>query len=227
LGATRVLFVGRSQAKRTSLISTLQKRYDLVLVVNGSEAERVGKDSLPQVIVLDASSMRTPGGRICRSLRAVFRSTPIVHIHPGPEKGAESAADALLFEPVSPRKLINAIERLVKYGDEEVIVCGPLVLNMARRTLTANGQETQLTPKQARLLELFLRQPYETLDRKTIMGKVWNTDYMGDTRTLDVHIRWIRQAIEVDANQPTYLKTVRGVGYRLEVPVSAVLETQP
>lgn len=227
MGATRVLFVGRSQVRRASLISTLQKRYDLVLVANGSEAQQMGTDNFPQVIVLDASSMRTPGVRICRSLRTAFRSVPIVHIHPGPEKRVESAADALLFEPVSPRKLINAIERLVKDGDEEVIVCGPLVLNLTRRTLTANGQETQLTPKQASLLELFLRQPYETLDRKTIMGKVWNTDYMGDTRTLDVHIRWIRQAIEADANRPTYLKTVRGVGYRLEVPALPVLEAEP
>lgn len=224
MGATRVLLVGRSRSERASLLSALQKRYDLVLAANGSEAQRVGSEQPPQVIVLDASSMRTSGSRICRSLRAAFCSVPVVHIHPGPPKGATSVADALLFEPVSPRKLINAIERLIKSSDEEVIVCGPLTLNLARRTLIVNGQETQLTPKQASLLELFLRQPYTTLDRKTIMGKVWNTDYVGDTRTLDVHIRWIRQAIEVDANRPMYLKTVRGVGYRLEVPAAAVLE---
>lgn len=224
MGATRVLLVGRSQAKRAVLISTLQKRYDLVLADNGSEAQAVGAAQPPQVIVLDAVSMRTPGDRICRSLRDVFGAVPIIHLHPGPEKGAESLADALLFEPVSPRKLTNAIERLIKRGDDEVITCGPLTLNVARRTLMANGQETQLTPKQALLLELFLRRPCETLDRKTIMGTVWNTDYLGDTRTLDVHIRWIRQAIEADANHPAYLKTVRGVGYRLEIPADTVLE---
>jgi DNA-binding response OmpR family regulator len=216
--------VGRSQAKRALLISTLQKRYDLVLAANGSEAQEKGAQYPPQVIVLDAVSMRTPGDRICRSLRSAFGSVPIIHIHPGPEKGAESLADALLFEPVSPRRLTNAVDRLVRRGDDEVVTCGPLALNVARRLLTANGQEIQLTPKQALLLELFLRRPCETLDRRTIMGQVWNTDYMGDTRTLDVHIRWIRQAIETDANHPAYLKTVRGVGYRLEIPAEVALE---
>lgn len=224
MGATRVLLVGRSQAKRAALISALQKRYDLVLTTNGSEAQQVGAVHSPHAIVLDAVSMRTPGDRICRSLRDAFGAVPIVHIHPGPEKGAETLADVLLFEPLSARRLTNAIDRLIRRGDDEVVTCGPLALNVARRMLTANGQEIQLTPKQTLLLELFLRRPCETLDRRTIMEQVWNTDYLGDTRTLDVHIRWIRQAIEADANRPAYLKTVRGVGYRLEIPAETALE---
>ncbi|GIL09134.1 MAG: DNA-binding response regulator [Chloroflexota bacterium] len=224
MGATRVLLVGRSQAKRALLISTLQKRYDVMLTTNGGEAQQLGAAYAPHAIVLDAVSMRTPGDRICRALRDAFGTVPIVHIHPGPEKGAESLADALLFEPVSSRRLTSAIDRLVRHGGDEVIICGPLALNVGRRMLTANGQEIQLTPKQTLLLELFLRRPWETLNRKTIMAEVWDTDYLGDTRTLDVHIRWIRQAIEADANRPAYLKTVRGVGYRLEIPAEPALE---
>ncbi len=89
-----------------------------------------------------------------------------------------------------------------------------------RRTLVAHGNETQLTPKQALLVETFLRHPRETLARKRLMEAVWDTEYMGDTRTLDVHIRWIRKAMEVGGN-PRYLMTVRGVGYRLDYPDSA------
>jgi DNA-binding response OmpR family regulator len=83
--------------------------------------------------------------------------------------------------------------------------------------LTTPEQETQLTPKVALLLELFMRQPGTTLDRKVLMEKVWQTEYMGDTRTLDVHVRWIRQAIEADPARPQLLKTVRGVGYCLQL----------
>jgi DNA-binding response OmpR family regulator len=79
-------------------------------------------------------------------------------------------------------------------------------------------------PKQALLVETFFRHPGETLARKTLMEKVWNTDYIGDTRTLDVHIRWLRQAIEKDPGSPRYLLTVRGVGYRLEMPEALLSE---
>lgn len=221
MGATRVLLIGRNQVKRASLTNTLTKRYDLMVAANGSEGLALAASQRPDVVVLDAVSLRTPGDRICRSLHDHLSAVPIIHIHPGPESGVASPADALLFHPVSSRKLINTIERLVKHGDDQIVSCGPIALNVARRTLTVNGQETQLTPKQALLLELFLRRPSETLDRKTIMEKVWNTDYLGDTSTLDVHIRWIRQAIEINAAHPVYLKTVRGVGYRLELPAES------
>ncbi|MCA9909541.1 MAG: winged helix-turn-helix domain-containing protein, partial [Anaerolineae bacterium] len=79
-------------------------------------------------------------------------------------------------------------------------------------------QETILTPKLSQLVEIFLRHPGQTLDRKLLMAQVWDTDYLGDTRTLDVHIRWFRRAVEDNPSKPLYLKTVRGIGYRLELP---------
>jgi DNA-binding response OmpR family regulator len=140
-------------------------------------------------------------------------------LHPGVKGKANSAADVLLFQPFTARKLINAIERLLQVkNSDDVIVCGPLAVNLAQRVLIANGSETQLTPKLAQLVETFFRHPGETLDRKQLMEQVWHTNYLGDTRTLDVHVRWIRRAIETDPGNPRYLKTVRGVGYRLEVP---------
>ncbi len=90
-------------------------------------------------------------------------------------------------------------------------------MNRARRLLVVDGQETELTPKQALLIEMFFTNPGVTLDRRTLMEKVWQTDYLGDTRTLDVHVRWVRQMLEDDPSKPQYLQTVRGVGYRLEV----------
>jgi len=78
-------------------------------------------------------------------------------------------------------------------------------------------QPQELNAKQSKLLEIFMRQPNEVITRRQLMKAVWNTDYMGDTRTLDVHIRWLRQIIEADAGKPRRLVTVRSVGYRLKV----------
>jgi DNA-binding response OmpR family regulator len=186
-----------------------------------------------QVVVLDAASLRTPGDRMCVELRQRLGKTPIVHIHPGPKNGSQSVADVILYQPLTPRRLLNTVDRLLQSQDEEILSYGGFAVNLGRRVLIVNGQETQLTPKQSMLIEMFLRHPGEVLDRKTLMEKVWQTNYMGDTRTLDVHIRWIREAIEKDPGKPQYLRTVRGVGYCLEIDneevgfSSEVLEVEP
>jgi DNA-binding response OmpR family regulator len=213
-----VLLIGRSQVKGASFPATLKKRYDLEIVSNGARAQATANREKPHVIVLDAVSMRTPGDRICRLLQAKFPATPIIHLHPGPEGTADSPADAVLYPPFSsPRKLINWIERLITLSEDEIIICGSFSLNIPRRVLMTPQQETQLTPKVALLMALFMRHSGQTLDRKTIMEAVWETDYLGDTRTLDVHIRWIRKAIEADPGRPVYLKTVRGIGYCFDI----------
>jgi DNA-binding response OmpR family regulator len=182
----------------------------LELVSNGDYA----------VVVLDAISMRTPGARIARLLKDGLGTIPLIHLHPGPKEGADSPADAVLFLPFTARKIGNSIERLLQHvSNDTVITCGPFSVDVARRVLTANSQETVLTPKLIQLVEMFFRHPGETLDRKVLMEHVWHTSYLGDTRTLDVHVRWIRRAIEEDPGNPRYLKTVRGVGYRLEIPM--------
>ena len=91
---------------------------------------------------------------------------------------------------------------------------------MQQRLLTAHGKEHRLTPKLAQLMETFLRNPGKTLDREYLMRNVWQTEYMGDTRTLDVHIRWIREAVEGEPGKPRFIVTVRGKGYRFEPDVN-------
>jgi DNA-binding response OmpR family regulator len=222
MGGTHVLLIGRIQASRAGIANTLEKHYDLRVAASGIRGIDLAVEHRPQVVVLDAVSMRTPGERLCRTLQENLQGIPILHLHPGPEKTAHSTADLLLFDPVTPRKLTGAIKRLLKVSNDDLVSYGPLCVNLTRRILHVNGQEIKLTPKQANLIEIFLRCPGQTLDRKTIMGKVWQTDYLGDTRTLDVHIRWIREAIEENPSAPVYLKTVRGVGYRLEIPAEAL-----
>jgi DNA-binding response OmpR family regulator len=216
--AARVLFIGRIQTNRSPIATALEKRYDVVLAPSGKVGADLANEKPFQAVVLDAVSLRTPGDRICSGLRASLGKTPIVHIHPGPKEQAQSAADIILFQPFTSRRLLGCIDRLLQPQGEQTISYGPFSINLNRRVLIIDGQETQLTPKQALLIEIFLRHPGEVLDRKTLMEKVWQTDYLGDTRTLDVHIRWIREAIESNPGAPHYLRTIRGVGYCLEIP---------
>jgi DNA-binding response OmpR family regulator len=220
-----VLLVGRTGSKEDTPFESLNKRYHLLVASSGKQALPLVKQYPPQAIVLDAVSMRTPGDRICKSLRDQFPTLPIIHIHPGQTQEGESMADVLIVPPFTARKLINSLERLIKSSGDEIIHCGPFTMNVPRRVLVAYGQETQLNPKLASLVELFLRHPNETLDRKKLMEAIWQTDYLGDTRTLDVHIRWVRQALENAGEHPRRLNTVRGIGYRLDVPESAAIVT--
>lgn len=216
--AARILVIGRMRSKQENYLNALKRRYEIIIVPSGKQGLEVADEHPPHAVMLDAISMRTPGERIVRELRDALPAMPIVHLHPGPKSEVHSVADVVLLEPFTSRKLVNNIERLLRFGDDKVISCGPFSINLVRRVLVAHGQENQLTPKLARLVEIFMRHPGETLDRKTLMEQVWHTDYLGDTRTLDVHIRWIREAIESVPGKPEFLKTVRGVGYRLEIP---------
>ncbi|MBZ0286949.1 MAG: response regulator transcription factor [Anaerolineae bacterium] len=215
--AARVLFIGRIQVNRSSIATALEKRYQVLIAPSGKLGLELARQNPCQVVVLDAASLRTPGDRICTELRERLGKMPIIHIHPGPKNGAQSVADVVLYQPLTTRRLLNTVDRLLQSQDDETLSFGGFSVNLGRRVLIVDGQETQLTPKQSLLIEMFLRHPGEVLDRKTLMEKVWQTNYMGDTRTLDVHIRWIREAIEKDPGKPQYLRTVRGVGYCLEI----------
>lgn len=227
-----IILIERPQ--RSSFADTLRKRYTVIVVGSGKQAiEAVQQlttagtsdSQLPVAIILDSISMKSTGERIAKQMKAELSTIPLIHLHPGTKDSAQTPADILLIQPFTARKLINSITRIARSpqpaADGEVVTVGQLAMNITRRTLIVNGQEIALTPKAALLTEYFFRHPGETLERKDLMEKVWQTDYLGDTRTLDVHIRWIRRAIEENPNKPQYLTTVRGVGYRFDIPQDA------
>jgi DNA-binding response OmpR family regulator len=210
-----ILLVERRRSAHQSFAAALRKRYQVSSVISGKQALATAATLRPAAIILDAISMNSPGDRIARLLKE-GQPAPVIHLV---EKTSRSGADTVLTAPVSARKLTIALERLIapaRHGPDALVV-GPFRMDVERRVLVVHGVEKQLTPKLAMLVEMFLRHPGETLDRKRLMEQVWQTDYMGDTRTLDVHIRWIRSTIEADPAHPQYLKTVRGIGYRLEL----------
>lgn len=173
----------------------------------------------PHVIVLDSASIRFSVRRFCNTLEDKALEIPILMLSPQGEKPDRLVnVRAHLNYPFTDKKLIDRVEQLLPVSDDELIEIGDLTLNMKRQCVSRANVETHLTPKQARLLEVFMQHPGETLSRTYLMKQVWHTDYMGDTRTLDVHIHWVRKAIEEDYRSPVYLRTIRRVGYCFDVP---------
>ncbi len=212
--AARVLLIESERINSQSFADALRLKYQVQLAHTGKQALLLAKTMKPDVVVVDAASLNTTGSRICARLRTMLGEIPIIHIRSTNKVGETSAANVVLVLPFTPRKLINRIERFLtglKKGD--VIETGQFCLNLEQLTLTTPWNEKKLTPKLATLMAIFMRNPHETLERRYLMQEVWKTDYMGDTRTLDVHIRWLRKIVEPTPRKPRYIATVRGKGY--------------
>ena len=155
-----------------------------------------------------------------RAARSALNGVPIVQVAPeGSRAGSGNGATLTLVQPFTPRKLLNRVARLLPGDDSFNLEVGPIKLNLAQRKVRCRGKDARLTPKQARLLEVFMHNPGKLLTRATLIRQVWHTDYTGDTRTLDVHMSWLRSSLDEDPRRPGLLKTIRGMGYRLDLPV--------
>ena len=217
-----VLLVEGHNSGRDSLSAMLQKAgYETFIVNAGAEALEWLEHTAPALIVFDASSMRSNGVRNCRRLRRLAEDTPIIHSRAaGIEEDRGAGADVYLERPFSSRKLLNRVRALLPAdtSKEEIVRYGTITLFRVKRSVdVANKGEYTLTPKLSLLLETFMRYPNQLLTRRELMLAVWQTDFVGDTRTLDVHIRWVRECIETDPSHPQLLKTVRGQGYVLKI----------
>ena len=216
--ATLLVIEGK-HADHPAFVPALRKKGFVVeSVSSGSEAlARLGKDFLPDVIVVNAASLRSSGKRICQSLRDRTSNVPIVLILDPDQEIEKVEADAILSLPFTPQKLVNHIRRLLPGDGKDSIHAGPVRLDVEKRTVRCLGTQTRLTPRLVRLLKTLIEHQGEVVERKLLFSQVWETDYTDDTRTLDVHISWLRRAIEADPEKPKFLITIRGVGYRLDV----------
>jgi len=215
----QILLIESHRAHANSFAPALTKRGYTVTVEHSTQTVNKRLTVLqPDVVVLDAASLKTSGARMCRQLRGQLNGTPILLVaDKNNPPDVNCGASALLYTPFTPRKLLNGVARLLPGDANGYMQVGFIRLNLGQLRIACAGREQRVTPKQAKLLEMFLRAPGELLTRKAIMKRVWDTDYTGDTRTLDVHISWLRGALEIDPTNPRFLKTIRGVGYRLDV----------
>jgi DNA-binding response OmpR family regulator len=191
------------------------KGYVIARASNSKEALGQLRTALPALVVVNATTLHTDGQKICLDLRDAAQDLPLVIVvRHGTDPDKIECADAVLIRPFTPRKLLNCILRLLPDNTGEVLKVGEIALNIDTHYLRVGKTEHRLTPMKARLMEEFMRHPGETLSREYLMKAVWQTDYVGDTRTIEVHVRWLRQFVEDDAAHPRLLQTVRGVGYR-------------
>ena len=195
------------------------KGYKVQNVVTGKDALASLASFRPQVTVVNAPSMRTTGIRICQSLREKRRKLPIILIYDKGELVTTNnvPANEMLALPFTVRKLNNRIKNLLPEQSKNYLEAGPIKLDLEQRQVRCQGRKTHLTPRLTHLLKVFMREPGAVIQRDDLFREVWETDFTGDTRTLDVHISWLRKALEKDPRKPNFLKTLRGVGYRLDI----------
>jgi DNA-binding response OmpR family regulator len=215
----RILLIEGKRAERPSFLGGLTKKgFEVDSVPNGAAAVARLVGNRPNLVVVDAASMRTSGKRICQAVRQSAPGIPMVLIL---EQNAllpdKVEVEAALVEPFTLQKLVNRIRPLLPSESKSLLIAGPIQLDVEQRLVRCDSHQTRLTPRLVALLKILMEHPGELIDRKDLFRQVWDTAYTVDTRTLDVHVSWLRQAIEEDPRHPKYIKTVRGMGYRLDL----------
>lgn len=220
---TRILVVEKNSDQSTVLVSGLEKKgYEVAVArTQGQALDRI-RVRRPDILVLDVVSFGKNGYRVRDNVRGRLEGVPAILLLEAGHAVAGSDAAAYMFPPFTSKKLLNRVQKLEQnlVRRQMSVSAGPLTLDLEKHTLVKGIAVTPLRPKEEALLALFMRNPGRVLKRQELMRQVWETDYIGDTRTLSVHICWLRTKIEDDPRSPQYLRTVRGVGYRFQVPAS-------
>jgi DNA-binding response OmpR family regulator len=215
---TRILWTGKRRADIPSFVPSLEEKgYLVTFVSTGKEALDHLSEKKPDVVVIDAASMRTTGSRICKSINTDHPSVPLILINsPGNLPSNEIVADIQLVHPFTIRKLENRILPYAPSDGNDILKLGPIHLDFDLQVIRCNNNEEHVTPRMAALLKMLINKKGQVVERETLFKKIWKTDYTEDTRSLDVHINWLRKIIEKDPKNPQLLITVRGKGYKLD-----------
>jgi two-component system response regulator RegX3 len=224
---TRVLVVEDEQSYSEALSYMLRKEgFEVSVAENGTDALKDFDRNGADIVLLDLMLPGIPGTEVCRQIRA-SSSVPVIMVSAKDDEvdkvvGLELGADDYVTKPYSPRELVARIRAVLRRGQEAdlapaALEAGPVRMDVERHVVTVDGQEQRLPLKEFELLELFLRNPGRVLTRGQLIDRVWGSDYVGDTKTLDVHVKRLRAKLEPDPSEPKFLITVRGLGYKLDL----------
>jgi DNA-binding response OmpR family regulator len=214
-----------------TLVATLKynlerESYAVVTAADGEAALTTARETRPDLIVLDLMMPGLNGIEVCRILRKEMH-VPILILTARSDEtdkvaGLELGADDYVTKPFSMRELtarVRALLRRAEYApatDQEVVAAGDLTIDLPKRAVSRDGSRIALKPKEFELLSFFARNRGRAFTRDQLLNQIWGYEYAGDTRTVDVHVRWLRQKIEAEPDQPVRLITIRGVGYRFD-----------
>ena len=203
--------------------------YDVVAAVDGAEALDIARSERPDLVILDLMLPKLSGFEVCRILRKEM-TVPILMLTAKAEEidkvvGLEIGADDYMTKPFSLRELLARVRAMLRRAkmaeiqpgvEGTLFKAGDIEVDVARHRASKGKAILELTPKEFDLLAFLVKNKGFVFNRDQLLEKVWGYDYAGDTRTVDVHIRWLRQKIETDPANPELLITVRGAGYKLE-----------
>ena len=224
----KVLVVEDEQSLREALVFFLEKEgHEVSVAVDGQEAISVFDKSGADIILLDLMLPKVDGNQVCKHIRQ-SSNVPIIMLTAKDSEidkivGLEIGADDYITKPYSTRELLARIKAVLRrqveppVTVESVLVAGELRLDSDRHVVTLSGNPLTLPLKEFELLELLMENVNRVLTRGQIIDRVWGSNYFGDTKTLDVHIKRLRSKVEEDPGRPKYIQTVRGLGYKLEV----------
>jgi len=201
--------------------------YRVVTFESGEELLKESKNTVPDLFLLDIMLPGMDGFEVCRYLRQDLRTknVPIIMLTAKGEEfdkvlGLELGADDYITKPFSVRELLARVKAIFRRinnlipADSEIVKADEITIDCSRREVYKNGKLLELPLKEFELLKLLVLNKGKVLSRETLLDKVWGYDYFGETRTVDVHVRYLRQKVEDDDSNPVYIETVRGIGYR-------------
>ena len=226
---SKILIVEDEEALSDPLAFLLgRESFQTIVVDSGLDALPVFDREGADLVLLDVMLPGMSGMEVCRKLREVS-SVPIIMLTAKDSEldkvlGLELGADDYVTKPYSARELIARIRAVLRRRSAEtdsttepVLQGGPVRMDIDRHVVTVNGEEISMPLKEFELLEILLRNVGRVMTRGQLIERVWGADYVGDTKTLDVHIKRLRSKIEPDSSAPQYVVTVRGLGYKFEV----------
>jgi len=230
MAVSKVLIVEDDQSLTAALKYSLSKEgYDVANAVDGSQALDIARAEKPDIIILDVMLPKMSGFEVCRVLRKEM-TVPILMLTAREDEadkvvGLDMGADDYMTKPFSVRELLARVRAMLRRAEMQapksagqVFRAGGIELDVARHTVAKNGAPVALTPKEFDLLAFLVQNKGLVFTREHLLEKIWGYEFAGDTRTVDVHVRWLREKIEDDPGHPSYLVTVRGAGYKLEGP---------
>jgi two-component system alkaline phosphatase synthesis response regulator PhoP len=200
--------------------------YKVITANNGNDAVKLAVEEKPNLILLDLMIPGKDGYDVCKDVRSnsEIRNTPIIMLTAKSEEldkilGLELGADDYITKPFSVRELLARVKAVLRRfsisePESNVLVFGNLTADFDKREILVNDKKLDLTLKEFELLEILIRNKGKILTRDTLLDKIWGYEYIGETRTVDVHIRYLRKKIELDDKNPKLIETIRGVGYR-------------
>lgn len=199
--------------------------YEVIAAYDGVEAVKLAKEERPDLIILDIMLPGQGGLEVCRQIRKEMKTPIIMATAKGEEidkiLGLELGADDYVTKPFSPRELLARVKAIlrrtsVRPEEQDEISVRDISINLVKHEVRVKGNLVELKPKEFELLKLLATNSGKVFTRDFLLEQLWGYDYLGDTRTVDVHVRRIRQKIEDDAAVPRYLKTVHGIGYKFQ-----------